>query len=163
MGLASIAASTAGNTTQSLTTDARGQSFVVGSSRTSGLLFRISVNIDGTGDLTLRWGTSSNLGTYRAETTAAAAASGWIDFNFTTSDGDMLLTAGDTYYFGVIETSGAAAMKTGGSYSGGKAYVAAASAGWNMSSDSADHNFVVYIHDDTAPHGTRRLRQSLRL
>ena len=168
MALANVASCTDGTSTATLLTTgadfaARGQSFTPSQ---SGLLYRIDVDLRGDADVTLRWGTQSDLSgtSHRAEGTSTFTTDGYVSFTFTTSDGNMTLTTGKTYYFGIAETSGAGAMVTGGTYAGGKVFTAATAAGWNMaSSAAADHNFVVYIHADETIRRGGRLRTTLRL
>ncbi len=127
--------------------NARGQSFQVSK---AGKLSAIEVyfNHGGTNcDITMRWGTSNNLGSYTAEATGTVTEDGWVKFTFGTK-GDI--SAETTYFWGLIITSGAnltiRSDNIDPAYAYGTYYYA--DSGWNMGTTiGRDLAFRVYLCD----------------
>lgn len=129
-------------------TDARGNSFTVSEAI---YLSKITVYLtasDGDDYATLRWGTSSNLGTYEDEVTGVLIPNGTNSVTFDIDNTTFELQTSTAYYFGIICTTGAANISrmSAGDYANG--YMTwADGTGWDMAYlgvNTYDTRFSIY-------------------
>jgi len=128
---------------------ARGQSFKV---TNTSHLYSIQVELSGGGTAsdcaTLRWGTSANLssGALGTRQVCNIGVKGYVEFVLQNSTNE--LTSDNTYYFGLVEDSGAIILYRNeyDVYANGAYYYGTAGAAWNMSNTATyDVNFKVFV------------------